>query len=186
MKPQAIFSFLQNPAKVVEAKAELLNAIKPLQRGVTASPEDRLRIDKLVQGLEKQNPNKNSLAAPEINGKWELLYTTSDAILGSSKPPFLRPFGPIYQYIDAPNLKAANKESFPFFNQVYAELKAETKSRVGVQFKQFRIFGLIPITAPESAKGKLDTTFVDSTLRISRGDKGNLFVLIQRDPKGRP
>ena len=69
---------------------------------------------------------------------------------------------------------------------MYAELKAETKSRVGVQFKQFRIFGLIPITAPESAKGKLDTTFVDSTLRISRGDKGNLFVLIQRDPKGRP
>lgn len=34
-----------------------------------------------------------------VLGKWELLYTTSDAILGSSKPPFLRPFGPIYQFI---------------------------------------------------------------------------------------
>lgn len=70
--------------------------------------------------------------------------------------------------------------------QVYADLKAETKSRVGVQFRQFRIFGLIPVTAPESAKGKLDTTFVDSTVRISRGDKGNLFVLVQRDPNARP
>ena len=37
---------------------------------------------------------------------------------------------------------------------------------MGVQFKQFRILGLIPITAPESAKGKLDTTFLDEELRI--------------------
>ena len=61
--------------------------------------------------------------------------------------------------------------------QVIAELKPETKSRVGVQFKQFKILGLIPITAPESAKGKLDTTYLDEELRVSRGDKGNLFVL---------
>ncbi len=61
--------------------------------------------------------------------------------------------------------------------QVMAELKPETKSRVGVQFKQFKILGLIPITAPESAKGKLDTTYLDEELRVSRGDKGNLFVL---------
>ena len=61
--------------------------------------------------------------------------------------------------------------------QVIAELKPETKSRVGVQFKQFKILGLIPITAPESAKGKLDTTYLDEELRVSRGEKGNLFVL---------
>lgn len=188
MQPQAFLSgFLQaNPAKIAEAKQELLDAIKPLQRGVAASPEDRQRVEKLAQALERQNPNKASLAAPEINGKWELLYTTSDSILGTSRPAFLRPSGPIYQFIDAPNLKAANKESYPFFNQVYADLKAETKSRAAVQFRQFRILGLIPVTAPDSARGTLDTTFVDLTLRISRGDKGNLFVLLQRDPEGRP
>ena len=70
--------------------------------------------------------------------------------------------------------------------QVYADLTPQSKSQVAVQFRQFRILGLIPVTAPESAKGTLDTTFVDSTLRISRGDKGNLFVLQQRDPNGRP
>ena len=42
--------------------------------------------------------------------------------------------------------------------------------------------GLIRVTAPDSAKGKLDTTFLDEELRISRGDKGNLFILRQRDP----
>ena len=61
--------------------------------------------------------------------------------------------------------------------QVAAELTPETKSRVGVQFKQFKLLGLIPITAPESAKGKLDTTYLDEELRVSRGDRGNLFVL---------
>ena len=61
--------------------------------------------------------------------------------------------------------------------QVEAELTPETKSRVAVQFKKFKILGLIPITAPENAKGKLDTTYLDEELRVSRGDRGNLFVL---------
>lgn len=55
-----------------------------------------------------------------------------------------------------------------------ADLTPETQSRVGVQFTFFKILGLLPIKAPESAKGKLDTTFVDEELRVSRGDKGTL------------
>lgn len=61
--------------------------------------------------------------------------------------------------------------------QVEAELTPESKSRVAVQFKRFKILGLIPINAPPNARGKLDTTYLDETLRVSRGDKGNLFVL---------
>ena len=48
---------------------------------------------------------------------------------------------------------------------------------MAVQFKQFKILGLISVTAPENAKGKLDTTYLDEELRVSRGDRGNLFVL---------
>ena len=46
-----------------------------------------------------------------------------------------------------------------------------------VQFKQFKLLGLIPVTAPESAKGELEITYLDEELRVSRGNKGNLFVL---------
>ena len=47
-----------------------------------------------------------------------------------------------------------------------------SESEVNVQFKKFKILGLIPVTAPDSAKGSLDTTFLDEEMRISRGDRG--------------
>jgi hypothetical protein len=75
-------------------------------------------VEQLASDLERLNPNKNALSSPLINAKWRLLYTTSASILGTNKPPFLRPAGPIYQTIDAVNLRAKNEETWPFFNQV--------------------------------------------------------------------
>jgi PAP_fibrillin len=80
---------------------QLLDAIALVDRGFTATAEDKKIIDKLASKLERANPNKNSLAADEINGKWKLLYTTSQSILGQKRPFFLRPLGPIYQFIGA-------------------------------------------------------------------------------------
>jgi hypothetical protein len=78
---------------------QLLEAIEPLQRGLTADEEDKDAIEQLAQQLEKVNPNPKSLASPLINGRWRLLYTTSESILGTKKPALLRPSGPIYQLI---------------------------------------------------------------------------------------
>ena len=64
-----------------------------------------------------------------MNGEWELLYTTSASILGANKPWFLRPSGPIYQAIDVGRLRARNRETFPFFNAVDADLTPTSGSR---------------------------------------------------------
>uniref|UniRef100_A0A383VK47 Plastid lipid-associated protein/fibrillin conserved domain-containing protein n=1 Tax=Tetradesmus obliquus TaxID=3088 RepID=A0A383VK47_TETOB len=169
-----------------QKKEELLELIEPLKRGLAATAEDQEAVEEVVQQLERLNPTPKPLESPYLNGQWRLVYTTSDSILGRSKPAFLWPSGPIYQLLDGPNLRAANKETAPLFNQVYAELQPMSVNKVAVQFKTFKIFGLIPISAPASAKGELAMTYLDDEMRISRGDKGNLFVLLMDDPDARP
>eukprot|EP00878_Enallax_costatus_P002034 GHUV01002198.1.p1 GENE.GHUV01002198.1~~GHUV01002198.1.p1 ORF type:complete len:211 (+),score=67.08 GHUV01002198.1:187-819(+) len=169
-----------------QRKEELLDLIDPLKRGLAATEEDKEAVEAVVQQLEKMNPTPRPLESPFVNGRWRLVYTTSESILGTNKLPFLRPSGPIYQLIDAENLKAANRETSPLYNQVTAELTPLSTNKVAVQFKTFKIGGLIPITAPPSAKGELAITYLDEDMRISRGDKGNLFVLLMDDPDDRP
>jgi hypothetical protein len=173
-------------AKRESLKQELFAAVAPLERGAAATEQDKQDVAAKFAALERLNPNPSSLASPLLNGRWRLLYTTSASILGTSRPAAFRPRGPIYQLLDGPNLRAKNRETFPFYNAVEAELVPETKSRVAVQFKRFFIFGLIPVTAPETARGKLDVTYLDETLRLSRGDKGNIFILTMDDPSDRP
>jgi len=115
---------------VEEQKEKLLQKLVGLGRGVNASDAERREVNQLAKQLESRNPNKKALASPLLAGKWELLYTTSDSILGTSRPSFLRPNGPIHQFLDPENLKAANKESWPFFNQVYADLTPVRDSNV--------------------------------------------------------
>jgi len=172
-------------ARREEAKDALLGLIEGVERGVTATEEDAEAIDAAARDLERLNPNKKALASDLLNGEWELLYTTSKSIIGANKPWPFRPRGPIYQTIDVGRLRANNSETFPFFNAVDADLTPTSASNVNVQFVKFKIFGLIPVTAPESAKGALDTTYLDEDFRVSRGDRGNLFVLRMTDPEKR-
>eukprot|EP00884_Botryococcus_braunii_P012164 jgi/Botrbrau1/20949/Bobra.0135s0068.1 len=178
--------FADETEKRDKAKETLLATIRPLKRGLIATDEEKRRVEELARALENMNPIRKPLASPYINGRWLLLYTTSDSILGKNRPWLFQPDGRIYQILDTKSLRAANIETFPLFNQVYADLKPETDSRVIVRFRWFKIFGLIPVPAPPSARGKLDTTYLDQeNLRISRGDKGNLFILEMVDPNER-
>ena len=168
-------------AKRDAAKAALLAAIEGCERGLRATDDRKRDIDALASALEKLNPNKRALRCDLINGEWELLYTTSASILGANRPWPFRPIGPIYQTIDARRARARNRETFPFFNAVDADLTPKSPSAADVQFVRFSIFGILGVDAPASARGALDTTYLDEELRVGRGDKGNLFVLAMRD-----
>ncbi|PKA63745.1 putative plastid-lipid-associated protein 4, chloroplastic [Apostasia shenzhenica] len=166
-------------------KQELLEAIEPLDRGAAATPEDQERVDQIARELEAVNPVKEPLKSDFLNGKWELLYTTSRSILQPQRPKFLQPFGKIFQAINVDSLRAQNMETWPYFNQVTANLVPLNSRRVAVKFDTFKIGGLIPIKALGSGRGQLEITYLDEELRVSRGDKGNLFILKMVDPSYR-
>ncbi|CAI9304330.1 unnamed protein product [Lactuca saligna] len=177
-------SFLNKPKDAKPIKEELLDAIAPLDRGAEASAEDQQTIEEIVQKLEAANPTKDPLKSPLLDGKWELIYTTSQSILQTKRPKFLRS-RVNYQAINVDTLRAQNMESFPTFNQVTADLTPVNSKKVAVKFDYFKIVGLIPVKAPDSARGSLEITYLDEELRVSRGDKGNLFVLKMIDPSYR-
>lgn len=164
---------------VAALKSEILSLAKKVERGLIETTDEKETMLRLFEQLEKKNKYKDSLKSPLINAVWDLKYTTSDSILGRNGS---KRVGPILQTIDGPNLYAKNTETLSFLGiinvprSVTAALTPMTGSKVAVQFKKFTV-GPIGFNAPDSFKGELDITYIDEDLRLSRGDKGNIFVL---------
>nr|KYP63151.1 hypothetical protein KK1_017717 [Cajanus cajan] len=177
--------FLTKGKDVQSLKLELFETIAPLDRGAEATPENQQRVDQIASKLEAVNRVKEPLKSDLLNGKWELLYTTSQSILQTQRPKFLRPNGKIYQAINVDTLRAQNIETWPFYNQAIANLVPLNSRRVAVKFDFFKIASLIPIKSPGSGRGQLEITYLDEDLRISRGNRGNLFILKMVDPSYR-
>ncbi|KAB1207027.1 putative plastid-lipid-associated protein 4, chloroplastic [Morella rubra] len=157
-------AFLKKGKDAKTLKEELLEAISPLDRGADATTEDQETVDQIARKLEAVNPVKQPLKSNLLDGKWELLYTTSSSILQTQRPKFLRSSAN-YQAINLDTLRAQNMESWPFFNQVTANLTPLNARKVAVKFDYFKILGLIPVKAPETARGELETTYLDEELR---------------------
>lgn len=161
-----------------QLKEEILELATETQRGLTASPAQKQTMDDLFQKLEKLNPTAKPLKTNKVNGDWSLEYTTSDSILGKGGFPRV---GKIIQNIDTSTLTAENSEvvsylGLPVPRKITAELTPKSDQFTEVQFKRF-IIGPVGFDAPEQFKGALDVTYVDDDLRLTRGDKGNIFVL---------
>lgn len=164
--------FFSTKSKDIESlKLELFEAIAPLDRGAEATTEDQELVDQIASKLEAANKVKEPLKSSLLNGKWELLYTTSQSILQTKRPKISRPNGKIYQAINADTLRAQNMETWPFFNQATANLVPINERRVAVKFDSFKIAGLISIKSRGSGRGQLEITYLDEELRISRGNK---------------
>ena len=164
-------------SKLIE---QILTLASDTNRGLTATDEQKQEMDNLFSQLEKLNPTVNPITNKnaKLNGDWSLDYTTSDSILGKGGFPRI---GPIVQNIDTTTLSAKNSEVVKYGivnvpRSVSAELSPLNGKLTDVKFKKFTL-GPIAFDAPDSFRGSLDITYLDDEVRLTRGDKGNIFVL---------
>jgi hypothetical protein len=73
---------------IEDLKFEIDNEIKSTQRGLSASPEQRTKIDSLVQSLESLCPYEEPARMPEMEGKWIVDYTTAPPPSNGKLGPF--------------------------------------------------------------------------------------------------
>jgi PAP_fibrillin len=190
-------------------KATLLEAIAGKNRGLLASETDKLAILAAIATLEDYNPTPRPLEAMDLlDGDWRLIYTSSTSLLNLDQFPLLK-LGQIYQCIRVKEATIYNIAEFyglPFLEglvTVVAKFEPVSQTRVNVKFER-SISGLqrlIDYRSPDqfildieankkfaavdlpinSGNGNpwLEITYLDEDLRISRGNEGNVFVLVK-------
>jgi hypothetical protein len=121
-----------------------------------------------------------NLKNPLLPGNWLMVWTTSDSIAGKSRPKLFRTQTPPEQFLDIENGRAVNAENIlGIRNSVEAMLTPETKNKVKVDFIEFAVGPIKYKPEPNTFKGELSVTYLDEEMRISRGDKGNTFILLK-------
>jgi PAP_fibrillin len=188
-------------------KADLLEKIAGVNRGLLTNENDRLSIQAAIAQLEDRNPTRNPVEAVEwLEGNWRLLYTTSRDLLGLGRFPLVQ-LGQIYQCIrirETQIYNIAELQGIPFLEGVVtvsAQFTPLNEQRIQVQFQR-SVIGLQRVVGYQSPTqwidrlnthtkltaidftidsqrqpGWLDITYLDRDLRIGRGSEGSLFVL---------
>lgn len=169
-------------------KQALIDRVSPLNFGRAVADEkvQQDEIEQLIRQVEATNKSISPGTDPNLSGTWDMIYTTSTSILGTGKPSFLQA-SRIVQEINAAQLTARNAETFQigpfkFENAVEAKLTPVSSTRFDVNFIKFVVFGIFSVNVENNDRftGWLDVTYLDEDMRISRGNKGNLFVLVKK------
>ena len=74
--------------EIGDLKLQIAKEIKTTKRGLSASSEQRTRIDSLVQSLELLCPYEEPARMPEMEGKWIVDYTTAPPPSNGKLGPF--------------------------------------------------------------------------------------------------
>jgi len=195
--------------QIMLGKATLMEAIAGKNRGLLATEQDRQAILSAIATLESYNPTPDPVAAGELlDGNWRLVYTTSQGLLGIDQLPFLK-LGQIYQCIRVATKSVYNIAEVygvPYLEGlvgVVASFERVSHQRVQVKFER-SILGLqrlvgyqtpdkfiqqieagnkftaidFPLNSRDQ-QGWLDITYLDQDLRIGRGNKDSVFVLVK-------
>jgi len=154
---------------------------------ILLSRSNTKKIKIIAEELEFKSNFNLSNDSEKLKGIWELRWS-------SSKAPFLN-YSPLVdnlQFLDPNNLNGLNLLKPKGFNSIIGtgialKLKPLSEKKIGVIFTHAGIigprFGKTKIKAltkiKKEQKGWLDITFLNKDLRICRGDKGTLFILMK-------
>ena len=188
-------------------KSELLEAIAGKNRGLLSTEQDKQAILIAIAQLEDRNPTPRPIEAGDLlDGNWRLLYTTSKGLLNIDQLPLLK-LGQIYQCIRVKTQSVYNIAEIyglPYLEgivSVVAKFEPVSERRVQVKFER-SIVGLQRLISYQSPsdfiqqieaekkftafdtkldssrqQGWLDITYLDTDMRIGRGNEGSVFVL---------
>lgn len=169
-------------------KQALLEKLEPLDFGrkVVNDKAQQEEIAELIKQVEATNPSKSPGTDPNLTAVWDLIYTTSDSILGTDRLPLFLP-DRIVQELNGEKLTGRNVEYISIgplriVSSIDAALKPVSPFRFDVNFLRFNLLGFISINVEKNERftGWLEVTYLDEDLRISRGNRGNVFVLVKR------
>ncbi len=188
-------------------KSTLIEQLAGKNRGLLATEPEKQAILIAIAQLEDRNPTPRPIEAGELlDGDWRLLYTTSSGLLNIDRFPLLK-LGQIYQSIRVKTSSVYNIAEIyglPYLEglvSVAAIFEQLSERRVQVKFQRsiLSLQRLIGYQSPDSfiqqiesgkkftaidfglnsreQQGWLDITYLDSDLRIGRGNEGSVFVL---------
>lgn len=172
-------------------------------------PESVADLNQLITDLETQSPSPSPLDSPLLMGDWRLLYTTSRGILGLDRIPLTELGEVYQAIRGDRVYNVAETKSVLGIEGIVAVAARYVRSgdvRVQVTFER-SILGLRAIMGYQSVtafvdsleaksrvlaidlpipsrnggepQGWLEVTYLDETLRISRGNEGSVFVLVK-------
>jgi hypothetical protein len=188
-------------------KEALLEKIAGKNRGLLSTEPDKQAVLAAIAQLEDRNPTPRPVEAGELlEGDWRLLYTTSKGLLNIDQFPLLK-LGQIYQSVRVQTqslYNIAEVYGLPFLEgivSVVAKFTPVSERRIEVSFERsiISLQRLISYQSPASfiqaieagkkftaldtkldsnrQQGWVDITYLDSNLRIGRGNEGSIFVL---------
>jgi hypothetical protein len=188
-------------------KLRLLEAIADKNRGLLANSSDqKLILDQIAQ-VEATNPTPHPTRSPAaLAGDWRLLFTTSRELLGIDRVPLFN-LGSVWQCIRPEQQRVINiaeVQGIPGFESlvsVAAQFAVVNDTRLEVVFERLvlglrrplgyqqpsqwverlansqRCLGVDVRLQPRRRPGWIDVTYLDTDLRISRGNQNSVFVL---------
>ena len=190
-------------------KRRLLALTANTRRGTAASADRRREVAAAVAALEAVNPTPDPALSPSLRRDWALLWTgpadPDDAAWekrsGGLEGPVLAALvplgkvlglrgGSVNQNIAPDGASVHNVASFtalgaPGFLDVRGSVAVASPTRVDVVFDRCEVsLGKARLAFPLTAispKGWVETTYLDGTLRVGRGDKGSLFIVAAAD-----